>query len=113
QSFRNPVQTDLEFKQLGGQRTAYNSIEVGLSNMRKLFYEGRLKVSRSMATFLREKRTYFYVKPFEPIDKDNHVIDASRYAIMSLMGGIGIPFEMAANADEPQFRGASTTNLTF
>lgn len=59
-----------------------NSIEAGLEYIRYLMREGKLTVDTSCSNWLREARRYNYVKG-KPVDKDNHAIDAARYAILS------------------------------
>lgn len=100
-TFRNPVDIKLgtdELKQ--STSTAYNSIQAGLVEMLRRFEEGTLKVNKEMTNFLREKRTYFYKAKaqggYKPSGQD-HVIDAARYAIMSLLGYIGTTVSEAQN----------------
>lgn len=90
QPFRNPVDVKLGIDELkSGASNSYNSKAAGLIEMQRRFEEGTLKVSSQMFRWLREKQTYFYKSKgggYKPVDKDDHCIDASRYAVMSLIG---------------------------
>lgn len=92
-TFTNPVDVKLgtdELKPAG--RAAHNSIHAGLIEMRRRMEENTLKISDEMVNFFKEKRTYFWRENRTtgkrvPTGTD-HCIDASRYALMSLIGGI-------------------------
>lgn len=93
QTFRNPTDVKLGIDELKQKKAgAYNSKAAGLIEMQRRFEEGTLKVSDQMVNWLKEKRTYFYKAKngggVKPIDKNDHCIDASRYAVMSLIGNI-------------------------
>ncbi|ELI5583694.1 terminase large subunit [Escherichia coli] len=90
--FRNPTDLDLgiRYNDKGGSP---RKIEPGLAKMRDLMRKEKLKVSNVCDGWLREKRTYSY--KFNPksqkldYSKPDHTIDASRYAVMSLVDGKG------------------------
>ncbi|HAV9873774.1 TPA: hypothetical protein JLH60_004750 [Escherichia coli] len=108
--FRNPPQSELRANRAFTSETAEraNSIETGLDEMRLLFSEDRLKVLAHCEKWFIEKNGYFYKQ-----DKNtgkvklvgqqgDHAIDASRYAILSLMANRGCTYQEAfdpANAD--------------
>lgn len=87
--FRNPQDTQLSSKpvtQQSGQ--SVRRIETGLQEMRTRFKEGTFKISRECTHWFKEKQTYFYLEKGEPVDKNNHCIDSSRYAFMSHIGNV-------------------------
>jgi hypothetical protein len=91
--FHNPPDTVLRSGKFGTGKV-YNSVETGLAEFRHMFSEERLKIRSDLETWFREKRSYKYTfneatRETKPIDKNNHCIDASRYAVLSLMGNRG------------------------
>lgn len=67
-------------------------IEGGLVWMAHAMKTGKLKVFSTMTKFFKEKQSYFYIErggKTMPRDRDNHVIDASRIAVLSLLGNRG------------------------
>lgn len=61
--------------------------EGGLAWMAYKFNNGSLKVCQNLLQFFREKRSYFYIErggKSRPKDGDDHVIDATRIAVLSL-----------------------------
>lgn len=61
--------------------------EAGLVWMNHQMKEGKLKVCSNVIKFFEEKRTYFYVErggKTKPKDGDDHVIDATRQAMLSI-----------------------------
>ncbi|EBW2292215.1 hypothetical protein DFV88_24845 [Salmonella enterica subsp. enterica serovar Newport] len=101
--FRNPPQSELKANRAISRESAEksNSIEVGLDEMRLLFSEDRLKVLAHCEKWFIEKNGYFYSQ-----DKNtgkvrlkgqqgDHALDASRYAILSLMANRGCTYEEA------------------
>ncbi|MCS5737512.1 hypothetical protein, partial [Herbiconiux daphne] len=63
------------------------SIETGLQEMRTRLKDGSLKICSGNTEWFREKQTYFYEDKGKPVDRDNHCIDSSRYAVLSMVGG--------------------------
>lgn len=90
QSFYNPPDLGISFT-----KKWYGSIdrEPGLTEMRRLMEEGRLKIARSCVSFFREKAQFFYVQKagggMKTVGNDD-TLDAARYAIISLRGNRGI-----------------------
>lgn len=75
-----------------------SSIEGGLAWMSYLFEENKLFVAENCIGWFNEKRTYQYQMrggKFTPRDKDNHLLDASRYSVLSI-GRYGVPFGQCA-----------------
>lgn len=96
--FRNPTDLSMSFNNSRSVR----SIEAGLTEMRRLFSEGKLKVHCSCSEWLREKNGYFYKRSgngMVPSGSD-HMIDASRLAILSLRGNIGSPYGQSITKGE-------------
>lgn len=107
QPFTNPVDVKLgtdEIKPRTGR--SHNSIQAGLVEMLRRFEEGTLKVSDTMTNFLSEKRSYFWRKTgdgYKPTGPD-HCIDSSRYAIMSMIGGISTTVSEAVRGNNDNWR---------
>jgi len=85
--------------------SSYKSISVGLIRIYELMATGMLKVhSRACPNFWREFRSYSYDEKGNPSEKDNHWMDAFRYAIMSaekeLMETPGDPWIVQEDDDE-------------
>ena len=80
-SFSNP-------RHLSEKTSSYKDISVGLIFMYEMMVTGRLKVHRKCQNWWREFRAYSYDEKGVPSQKDNHWIDASRYAIMSAEKGL-------------------------
>lgn len=89
QSFYNPTQLGLAFK-----NKSSIAREPGLTEMRRLFREGKLKVCRSVSSFFEEKAQMFYSPlaggGLKTVGRDD-CIDAARYAIISLVANRGVP----------------------
>ncbi|EBT2241097.1 hypothetical protein CJH86_05465 [Salmonella enterica] len=91
-TFKNPTQYDLDHIYKTSSRHP-RQIEPGLAIMRDLNSKGQLKVSNACGEWFKEKHIYSY-KYNERTHElgyagSDHVIDASRYAIMSLLAGKG------------------------
>lgn len=106
--FTNPYETQLKANY--GQTASNNvrKIATGLNEMEYLFREERLKVNASCHSWFKEKQNY-YLKVNKNTGSvsyagDDHCIDSSRYAIMSLMRGIGCYWGEASNPDASQLQ---------
>ncbi|WP_407903979.1 terminase large subunit domain-containing protein [Escherichia coli] len=91
-TFRNPSDYDLDFE-YSKKGNNPRQIEPGLAIMRDLVSKGQLKVSNACGEWFKEKHVYSY-KYNERTQTlgyagADHCIDASRYAIMSLIDGRG------------------------
>ncbi|EJH4367114.1 terminase large subunit domain-containing protein [Kluyvera genomosp. 3] len=91
-TFRNPSEYELDFEYHKKGRNP-RQIEPGLAIMRDLVSKGQLKVSNACGEWFKEKHVYSY-KYNERTQTlgyagADHVIDASRYAVMSLIDGKG------------------------
>ncbi|END3518150.1 terminase family protein [Escherichia coli O13/129/135:H4] len=91
-TFRNPAEYDLDFEYHKKGRNP-RQIEPGLAIMRDLVSKGQLKVSNACGEWFKEKHVYSY-KYNERTQTlgyagADHCIDASRYAVMSLIDGKG------------------------
>ena len=84
ESFKNP-------RALRQGNVSYKAILPGLVKMEEMMKAGQLKVHVRCRNWWREFRKYSYDEKGHPTDKDNHWIDASRYAIMSIIQGYGKP----------------------
>ena len=81
QPFRNP-------ESMAGGRSSHNKIAPGLVKMYELMNTGKLKVHNKCKNWWREFDTYTYDKNGIPSGKDNHWMDASRYAVLSAERGL-------------------------
>lgn len=73
-----------------------NDVRAGLLRVKSAFEDGRLKITSNCTNTIREARTYKWKKPIsskvqarsnlleEPVKRNDHALDALRYAIMSL-----------------------------
>ena len=59
-------------------------VEVGICEMRQRMLEGRLKVAKHLSEWFKEKQTYRYGEDGKPIKEKDHLLDATRYAIIML-----------------------------
>ncbi|EDX4100280.1 hypothetical protein B9R80_002416 [Salmonella enterica] len=108
--FRNPPASMLKNVRIGNASTQYNDVNVGLDEMRLMFYQGRLKVLDRCYNWIRERRSYSYIYNRTTgktgLSKTNdHAIDASRYALLSLVGNINCRWDETSNDNyysEPQ-----------
>ena len=83
-SFSNP-----KWVSEGSSSTSYKAIAPGLSHCYYLMSTGKLKVhAKNCPNFWREFRSYSYDDKGTPSEKDNHWMDAFRYAIMSAEKGL-------------------------
>ena len=80
-SFSNP-------KHLSEKASSYKDLSIGLTYMYEMMVTGRLKVHRRCQNWWREFRSYSYDDKGVPSAKDNHWMDASRYAVMSAEKGL-------------------------
>lgn len=83
-SFSNP-----KWVSEGSSNASYKAIAPGLAHCFYLMTTGKLKIhARNCPNFWREFRGYSYDEKGVPSDKDNHWMDAFRYAIMSAEKGL-------------------------
>ncbi|HFW4592847.1 TPA: terminase family protein [Salmonella enterica subsp. enterica serovar Aberdeen] len=117
-TFKNPPQSMLKVKSLSASGAQVNSIDTGIAEMRLMMQQGRLSVKESCELWLKERRTYSYVfnrttgkhgynKGYE------HSIDASRYALMSLMRGIGCKWYERDSEYSTQLQSFNTLQTSF
>ena len=60
-----------------------DSIQSGISKMKDLFKQGKLRIHKNCTNLISELEMYSYDEDSEkPIDEDNHAIDALRYVVM-------------------------------
>jgi hypothetical protein len=62
---------------------AENAVEAGIFNVYQRMTTGRLKVFRSMTQWLEEFRIYRRDKHGKPVKQNDHLLDCTRYLIMS------------------------------
>lgn len=87
-TFHNPYDSKVGISSLQ-KAPSNNNPETGLVLMRQLMAEGRLKIFRNCTTWLNEKRSYYY-KENGKRSKPDHMQDAGRLAVVSLMAGRGV-----------------------
>lgn len=94
QLFVNPPETLLTIQQVNYKNKSNRDIETGLHEMIHLFNKGLLKVKANCFHWFKEKRSYYWqyndtTKETKPSKGNEHCIDASRYAAMSLIANRG------------------------
>ena len=105
-SFRNPP-----WLTTGKTTSSYKDLSLGLTHIYELMATGKIKIhSRNCPNFWREFRKYSYDDKGNPSEKDNHWMDAFRYAIMS--GEMGL-MEVVANDFFGSFRDRSFDDDDF
>lgn len=83
-TFSNPPEVQNRILDVGKKHLGK---EGGLSWMNWLFKSGKLKACDHLYHFFKEKRGYFYTMKngiFVPKDGDDHIMDASRLAVLSV-----------------------------
>ncbi|EBV2055765.1 hypothetical protein EWD52_23505 [Salmonella enterica subsp. enterica serovar Braenderup] len=116
--FQNPPQSMLKVSSLSATGAQSNAVDTGVAEMRLMMQQGRLSVKDSCELWLKERRTYSYVfnrttgktgynKGYE------HSIDASRYALMSLMRGIGCKWYERESDLSTQLQSFNTLQTSF
>ncbi|EJT3982439.1 terminase family protein [Salmonella enterica] len=116
--FQNPPESMLKAKALNASGSRSNSIDAGIAEMRLMMQQGRLSVKDDCDLWWKERRTYSYTfnrttgkhgynKGYE------HSIDASRYALMSLMRGIGCKWYERSSDVATQLRSFNTLQTSF
>lgn len=115
-TFPDNMKNPIEYTNSSGYKPAgktSTSVQTGLDIMYDLFKNGKLKVVGNMNSLFKEIASYSYngsnsVKPYRGAD---HVIDASRYALMGLMTNRGTSVVQASDANAPQW--TPNTDITF
>lgn len=87
--FFNPSNLNLPYYSINGKN---RDREPGLTEMRRLFEEGKLKIAKHIKAFFKEKGQMFYVPTATGMATkgDDDAIDAIRYGILSLRGHRGV-----------------------
>lgn len=105
--FRNPTDSQLQIKKYSNNNKSVRQISTGLEEMRLMFNQDQLKIKDTCYYWFKEKRSYFWkhnpvTGAIKPSGAD-HVIDASRYAIMSLLDNKGCNWSDRRNMNLCQF----------
>ncbi|EHY6648647.1 terminase family protein [Salmonella enterica] len=99
QVFRNPPQSELKIKKANLDSLSVRDVETGLSEMRFLISENRLKVLSRCHKWFEEKQKYFYTinknSGQMKRTKPDHAMDASRYGVLSNIGNRGVTWDQA------------------
>ena len=85
--------------------TAENRVEAGLFDVWERLSTGRLKVFRTLQSWLGEYRLYRRDEKGAIVKKDDHLMDATRYFIVS-----GLPLCLVAPDAHRRLRGGSEGN---
>ncbi|EEO8179058.1 hypothetical protein G7D34_003689 [Salmonella enterica] len=116
--FANPFESQLKVTSLKATGSRSNSIDTGIAEMRLMMQQGRLSVYDGCELWKKERRTYSYTfnrttgkhgfnKGYE------HSIDATRYALMSLMRGLGCKWYERNSEAATQLRSFNTQQTSF
>ena len=65
----------------------------GINEINSRFAEGKLKISTDCVSLLKEMEQYSYTETGKIQDGKDHCIDAFRYAVMSVIQGLGAPLK--------------------
>lgn len=114
---QNPPDTQLRVQKMGTKTKSVFNIETGLTEMRFLMNEGKLKINTSCYDWFREKHSYSYrfndrTRVLDYAGAD-HAIDASRYGFMALIGNKGCLWENVGKLENNELNGFNTTNFDY
>lgn len=115
--FRNPQDMKLGIQYKQTTNRSVRAIEPGLVAMRDLMSKGKLKVSPICSEWFKEKHSYSY--KFNERTQSlgyagaDHLIDASRYAILSLIAGKGCLWSDIHDNNGTSFKSYSAVNLNL
>ncbi|ELO4930461.1 terminase family protein [Escherichia coli] len=107
-SFQNPADTQLGIQHTGKGNKSNRKISTGLNEMILGLEDGSLKIKDTCFEWLKEKQNY-YLKVNKNTGTvsyagDDHHIDASRYAYMSLRRGLGCRWDQRNDSSLNQFQ---------
>lgn len=110
--FRNPSSSQLQTTKFNEKSKSVRQIGTGLTEMEIMFNQGSLKVHSKCWHWFKEKRSYFWdynsvTNTFKP-KGDDHCIDASRYAVMSLLDNKGCNWADRYNMEITHLRSFDT-----
>lgn len=113
--FRNPLESQLQISKWSNNNKSVRQVAPGLEEMRHMMNHDQLKIHENCYNWFNEKRSYFWkhnpvtgeVKP----SGDDHCIDASRYAIMSLVSNKGCNWSDRYDMNTCQFRSFETVQF--
>ncbi|WBM71933.1 hypothetical protein OH773_06745 [Buttiauxella sp. WJP83] len=113
--FRNPTDSQLQITKFNNNNKSVRQIDTGLEEMRLMFNQGQLKIKESCYHWFKEKRSYYWkhnpvTNEVKPSGAD-HTIDASRYAVMSLINNKGCNWSDRSNMASCQFRSFDTVQF--
>lgn len=97
---------------------ADNSVEVGIERIRALFREGRLKIFSCCPNLIRELQSYSRNDDGDPVKKDDHAVDALRYAFSKDRSGFYQSWQTTSarrnnfKADNPHSRDQQISSIT-
>lgn len=116
-AFQNPADAILEGNYQGKGNKSVRKIATGISEMCLMFESGQLKVNPNCFRWLKEKQGY-YLKVNKNTGSvsysgDDHCIDASRYAIMSLKRGLGCLWSERNDPSTNQFKSFNTLQFNY
>lgn len=107
-SFQNPADSLLNIQYQDKGNKSNRKIATGLNEMVLGLEDGSIKIKESCIDWLKEKQGY-YLKVNKNTGSvsyagDDHCIDASRYAIMSLKRGLGCRWDQRSDSSLNQFQ---------
>lgn len=114
--FRNPSDSQLQYAKWSAGNKSVRQIAPGLEEMRLMMVNGQLKINDNCYYWFKEKRSYSWkynkvTNEIKPSDRHNHVMDASRYAVLSLISNLGCDWSDRFDMNSCQFK--SFSNVQF
>lgn len=113
-AFQNPPDVINRIVNIDNTNQSVRAVEPGLTIFRLMMQEGTLKVAQKCFNWWKEKQGYYYRRKssgkVEP-DGENHAIDASRYAILSLLAGKGAFWSQADQYSNDSFENGYQFNF--
>ncbi|HDS4910796.1 TPA: terminase family protein [Klebsiella oxytoca] len=116
-AFQNPADTRLDLQYQGKGNNSTRKIATGINEMILGLENGSLKINVTCFDWLKEKQGY-YLKVNKTTGSvnfagDDHCIDASRYAYMSLKRGLGCLWGDRNNPENSQFKSFNTLEFNY
>lgn len=84
-------------------RLADKGVDAGIQQVLSRLITGRLKVFNTCQKWLEEFRTYSYDEKGNIVKRDDHLMDATRYAVVSGLAAAAAPIQQALDIQELKF----------
>lgn len=112
-SQKDGIQLLQQYKDLGLEiETAINAVEAGIYAVWQLLSAGKLKVFKSLGNWLSEFRLYQRDEKGQIVKQDDHLMDATRYLIMSGRDRMQ-PVPMPPKPQRQEYRSPHDSDLSW